>query len=84
MAVAEEVDEGELVFVVFVPVLGSNTAPCCGSPTVCIVSAAGGMDADVGVVATECRIKPNAAVRSRLLGLSLFDLCNLHMYIGNF
>jgi hypothetical protein len=39
-----------------------------------------GMDADVGVVAIGWRIRPNAAVLSRLLGLSLFDLCNLCAY----
>jgi hypothetical protein len=49
MAVAEELDDGEEV--VFVPVLGSNTAPCGDSPPLCTVSAAGGMDADAGAVA---------------------------------
>jgi hypothetical protein len=50
MAVAEELDEEE---VVFVPVLGNNTALCCDSPPVCTMSADGGMDVDVGVVATD-------------------------------
>lgn len=49
MAVAEEVDDGEEV--VFVPVLGRNTALCGDSPPLCTVSTAGGTDADVGVVA---------------------------------
>lgn len=55
MAVADEVDEeeeeGEEEEVVFVPVLGSNTALCCNSPPLCIVSAAEGMDIVAGVVA---------------------------------
>jgi hypothetical protein len=50
MAVAEEADDGEEV--VFVPVLGSNTAPCGDSPPLCTVSVAGGMDAGVGVTAS--------------------------------
>jgi len=74
MAVAEEADDGE---VVLVPVLGSKTAPCGDSPPLCTVIAAEGMDAVVGVAAAGWRIRPNAAVLSRLLGLSLFDLCNL-------
>ncbi|PSN31714.1 hypothetical protein C0J52_22077, partial [Blattella germanica] len=74
MAVAEVAEEGEEV--VFVPVLGNITALCCESPPLCTPGVVGGID-DVGVVAVGCRIRPNAAVRSLLLGLSLFDLCNL-------
>jgi hypothetical protein len=56
MAVADEVDEEEEVEeeeeeVVFVPVLGSNTALCCNSPPLCRLSAAEGMDTDAGIVA---------------------------------
>ena len=80
MAVAEEADDGEEI--VLVPVLGSNTAPCGDSPPLCTVSAAEGMDdAVVGVAAAGWRIRPNAAVLSRLLGLSLFDLCNLCTHV---
>jgi hypothetical protein len=42
------------------------------------------MDADGGIVAVGWRIRPRAAVRSRLLGLSLFALCNLHHEYGAF
>jgi hypothetical protein len=52
-AVADEVEEEEEEDeeVVFVPVLGSNTALCCNSPPLCIVSAGEGMDIVAGVVA---------------------------------
>jgi hypothetical protein len=45
MAVADEEEEVEEE-VVFVPVLGSNTALCCNSPPLCRLSAAEGMDTD--------------------------------------
>lgn len=54
MAVADEVDEEEEAEeeeVVFVPVLGSNTALCCNSPPLCIVSAAEATDTVAGIVA---------------------------------
>jgi hypothetical protein len=57
MAVADEVDEEEEVEeeeeeVVFVPVLGSNTALCCNSPPLCRLGAAEGVDTDAaGIVA---------------------------------